>query len=115
MNMKVGKGKLTGLPVMESPRAIIRTWPEDCAEMSDASVSMTPKKASRERRVAMVVPRYKDRKPPINADQTRARSAPRKGLQLPNIYTASIAGLSNCLERSVPVCIYALTRLKAAD
>ena len=47
---------LTGLPVMESPRAMIRTWPDDCAELIDAMASITPKKASRERRVVMVVP-----------------------------------------------------------
>jgi hypothetical protein len=43
---------LTGLPVMESPRAMIRTW-ADCAEMPNARVSMTPKTARRERKFAM--------------------------------------------------------------
>jgi hypothetical protein len=62
--------RLTGLPVMESPSAIIRTWPDDCAEMRDTRVSMTPKKASRERRVAMLIPGFNNKKPLMKADYT---------------------------------------------
>ncbi len=40
---------------MESPRAMIRTWPDDCAEMAVAKTSITPKKASRERGGAMSI------------------------------------------------------------
>lgn len=53
--------RLTGLPVMESPSAMIRTWPDDCAELMGAMASMRPRKAKRKRKVAMVVPGHKSK------------------------------------------------------
>ncbi len=55
LNRYGAKMKLTGLPVMESPRAMIRTWPDDCAEMVVAKTSITPNRASRGRVFAIPI------------------------------------------------------------